>query len=270
MSVDLLVKIVETKRARVMVAKEAFSKARLREEAIEIRKSAQHQALLKALNTADAGGRANVIAEFKRRSPSKGIIRENADAATMARSYESAGAAAISVLTEEDFFGGSLDDLRAVREAVTIPILRKDFIIDEYQVYESAAVGADAILLFVAPLEDEALARLRLITEDELGMDALVEVHTEKDLARAVASGAKLIAVNNRNLRTFEVSTETSMQLARIAPANAVLVSESGLNPEEVGKLRGVGYKGFLVGEALMRADDPEQQLRAFNRKSKS
>jgi indole-3-glycerol phosphate synthase len=137
-------------------------------------------------------------------------------------------------------------------------------------VYESAAVGADALLLIVAALEDEALARLRLITEDELGMDALVEVHTEKDLARAVASGAKLIAVNNRNLRTFEVSTETSMQLARIAPANAVLVSESGLNPEEVGKLRGVGYKGFLVGEALMRADDPEQQLRAFNRKSKS
>jgi indole-3-glycerol phosphate synthase len=131
MSVDLLVKIVETKRARVMVAKEAFSKARLREEAIEIRKSAQHQALLKALNTADAGGRANVIAEFKRRSPSKGIIRENADAATMARSYESAGAAAISVLTEEDFFGGSLDDLRAVREAFTIPNLPKDFIIEE-------------------------------------------------------------------------------------------------------------------------------------------
>lgn len=269
MSVDLLAEIVETKRGRVMLAKEAVPKARLREEAIEIRRSAKHHALLEALN-ADNGGRANIIAEFKRRSPSKGVIRENADAVAIARSYESAGAAAISVLTEEDFFGGSLDDLRAVREVVAIPILRKDFVVDDYQVYESAAAGADALLLIVAALDNEALAQLRRVTEDELGLDALVEVHTEKDLDRAIASGAKLIGVNNRNLRSFVVSTETSMQLAPLAPANAVLVSESGLNAEEVSKLREVGYKGFLVGEALMRAENPEQQLRIFNGRAKA
>jgi indole-3-glycerol phosphate synthase len=270
MSADCLTKIITAKRARVEASKRVIPKARLREEAIEIRRSAQRHALLKVLDTHDNGGHANIIAEFKRRSPSKGIIRANADAATMARSYESAGAAAVSVLTEEDFFDGSLDDLRAVREAVSIPILRKDFIVDEYQVYESAAAGADALLLIVAALDDETLARLRLIAEDELGMDALVEVHTEKDLARAIAGGAKLIGVNNRNLRTFEVSTGTSRQLAHLTPANAVLVSESGLNPEEVRKLRGVGYKGFLVGESLMRADDPEQQLRTFKGRARA
>lgn len=182
----------------------------------------------------------------------------------MAHSYESAGAAAISVLTEEDHFAGSLDDLRAVREVVSIPILRKDFIVEDYQVYESAAARADALLLIVAALADEALARLRRLTEDELGMDALVEVHTKSELDRAIASGAKLIGVNNRDLRTFNVSTETSVELARHATADTVLVSESGLNPHEVRKLRAIGYKGFLVGEALMRAEDPERQLRAF------
>ncbi len=268
MSADFLTKIMVAKRSRVEVSKRVISKAALREEAIRMRRSAQHHALLKALDTENNDGRANIIAEFKRRSPSKGIIRANADAATMARGYVSAGAAAISVLTEENFFGGSLDDLRVVREAVSIPILRKDFIVDEFQVYESAAAGADALLLIVAVLDDETLARLRLITEDELGMDALVEVHTEKDLARA--SGAKLIGVNNRDLRTFNVSTKTSVQLARFAPADAVLVSESGLTPAEVSKLRALGYKGFLVGEALMCAEDPEQQLRTFNGKNNS
>ncbi len=270
MSADFLTKIIVSKRACVEVSKRVISKAALRENAIQMRRSAQHHALLKALNTENNGGRANIIAEFKRRSPSKGVIRASADAATMARGYVSAAAAAISVLTEENFFGGSLDDLRVVREAVSIPILRKDFIVDEFQVYESAAAGADALLLVVAVLDDETLARLRLITEDELGMDALVEVHTKGELDRAVSIGAKLIGVNNRDLRTFKVSTKTSVQLARFAPADAVLVSESGLTPDEVSKLRALGYKGFLVGEALMRAEDPEQQLRAFNGKSNS
>jgi indole-3-glycerol phosphate synthase len=260
-NMDVLEKIIEANRARVIAAKEAGPEARLREEAIEIRRSAKRHALLGTLSNGD---RINIIAEFKRRSPSKGTIRENADAETMAHSYESAGAAAISVLTEEDYFAGSLSDLRAVREVVSIPILRKDFILDEYQVYESAASGADALLLIVAALDDGALARLRRLTEDELSMDALVEVHTKSELDRAIASGAKLIGVNNRDLRTFNVSTETSFELARHAPADAVLVSESGLNSHEVRKLRAIGYKGFLVGEALMRAEDPERQLRAF------
>ncbi len=167
------------------------------------------------------------------------------------------------MLTEEDRFSGSLDDLRSVREVVLIPVLRKDFIIDEYQVYETAAAGADALLLIVAALDDETLAQLLRLTE-ELKMDALVEVHTKEELDRAVAIGAKLLGVNNRDLRTFHVSTETSMELARHAPADAVLVSESGLSPEEVRRLRSVGYKGFLVGEALMRATEPEIELRRF------
>jgi indole-3-glycerol phosphate synthase len=262
-SMDVLEKIIPAKRARVEASKRVIPEARLREEAIEIRRTARRHALLDALSN-NASDLVNIIAEFKRRSPSKGVIRANADPVTVARSYELAGAAAVSVLTEADFFDGSLDDLRAVREVVSIPVLRKDFIVDEYQAYESAAAGADALLLIVAALDDETLARLRRLTEEELGMDALVEVHTKAEMDRAVANGAKLIGVNNRDLRTFKVSSETSMQLARFAPADAVLVSESGLNPEELGKLRAVGYKGFLVGEALMRAADPERQLRAF------
>lgn len=261
---DLLSEIIASKRLRIEAAKRALPIERIRKEATEVRDSARPHALLNALDSNDNSGPVKIIAEFKRRSPSKGVIREDADAATIARSYESAGATAISVLTEEDYFGGSLNDLLAVREVVSIPILRKDFIFDEYQVYESAEAGADALLLIVAALDDETLARLRRLTEDELGMDALVEVHTKGELDRAVAIGAKLIGVNNRDLRTFNVSTETSAHLARFAPADAVLVSESGLNPDEVGKLQAVGYKGFLVGEALMRAADPERQLRAF------
>ena len=258
---DVLEEIIETKCARVEAVKAVIPEAQLRQEAIDVRRSAKPHALLTALKRGD---RRNIIAEFKRRSPSKGVIREDADAATIASSYESAGATAISVLTEENYFDGSLNDLRAVREVVSIPILRKDFIFDEYQVYESAEAGADALLLIVAALDDETLARLRRLTEDELGMDALVEVHTKGELERAVAIGAKLIGVNNRDLRTFNVSTETSAHLALFAPADAVLISESGLNPDEVGKLQAVGYKGFLVGEALMRAVDPERQLRVF------
>jgi indole-3-glycerol phosphate synthase len=261
---DVLEKIIETKRMRVIVAKEAIPEPRLREEAIEIRRSAKRHALLDALDSNDNSGMLNIIAEFKRRSPSKGVIREDADAPAMARSYESAGAAAISVLTEENYFDGSLEDLRAVRKVVSIPILRKDFIFDDYQIYESAAAGADALLLIVAALDDVTLVRLLRLTEDGLGMDALIEVHTKEEMDRATANGAKLIGINNRDLRTFSVSIDTSTRLARLAPSNAILVSESGLNPEEVRKLHEVGFKGFLVGEALMRAENHEAELRAF------
>ena len=264
---DLLTEIIARKRQHIEAAKRAVGFKRIRELAESARTVAKSHALSVALSKGEG---INIIAEFKRRSPSKGVIRANADAATLARSYELAGAAAISVLTEADFFDGSLDDLRAVRAAVSIPILRKDFIVDEFQVYESAAAGAEALLLIVTALDDETLVRLRRLTEDELGMDALVEVHTKEELDRAVANGAKLIGVNNRDLRTFKVSTATSMRLAQFAPADAVLVSESGLTANEVGKLLAVGYKGFLVGEDLMRAEDPERQLRTFTGKSKS
>ncbi|MGH9870984.1 MAG: indole-3-glycerol phosphate synthase TrpC [Pyrinomonadaceae bacterium] len=257
---DILSQITADKTLTLESAKRALSLEQLRPIALDLRSDAKPHALRDALRRNEI----NVIAEFKRRSPSKGMIRENADAPTMARSYESAGAAAISVLTEERYFAGSLDDLRAVRAEVSIPILRKDFILDEYQVYESAAAGADALLLIVAALDDETLARMLRLTEEELGMDVLVEVHTKEEMARAIARGARLIGVNNRDLRTFNVSTETSVELARFAPADAVLVSESGLTPDEVRKLRAVGYRGFLVGETLMRAADPKRQLRAF------
>jgi len=257
---DILEQIIAEKRITVAAAKDLFSEADLRERAIAKRADARPHALREALNNQGI----NIIAEFKRRSPSKGTIREHADAATIARSYQSGGAAAISVLTEENHFAGSLDNLREARIAVTIPILRKDFIFDEYQIFETAAAGADALLLIVAALDDEKLAGLLRLTEDELGMDALVEVHTKEEMQRAVAIGARLIGVNNRDLRTFVVSTQTSFDLASLAPAESSLVSESGLDPSAVRELQAVGYKGFLVGEALMRAEDPESELRIF------
>jgi indole-3-glycerol phosphate synthase len=152
-----------------------------------------------------------------------------------------------------------------VKSTVELPVLRKDFIVDEYQVYESAGAAADAILLIVAALDDKLLVRLRRLAEDELGMDALVEVHTSDEMRRAAACGAKLIGVNNRDLRTFEVSLDTSLSLAREAPPEALLISESGLNSvADLRRLYEVGYRGFLIGETLMRADDPAQALRSF------
>jgi len=212
----------------------------------------------------------NIIAEFKRRSPSKGMIREGADPIEIARAYQAGGAVAMSVLTEEDYFVGSLEDLRQVKAAVELPVLRKDFIVDQYQVYESAVAGADAILLIVAALDDESLSQLRRLAEDELGMDALVEVHTSDEMKRAAACGAKLIGVNNRDLRTFQVSLETSLSLAREAPPEALLISESGLNnAADLQRLYDAGYRGFLIGETLMRADDPAAALRSFRNDSR-
>ena len=257
---DILSKIIAQKRLRVNSAKAAVPIEELREQAIAKRADAKRHALREALNSPGI----NIIAEFKRRSPSKGMIRESANVTEIARSYQSAGAAAISVLTEEDYFDGSLDDLRAARRIVTIPVLRKDFIFTEYQVYESAAAGADALLLIVAALDDDTLAKLLRLTETELRIDALVEVHTKEDINRAVALGARLIGVNNRDLRTFAVSMETSFDLAQFAPSDSILVSESGLSPNGVRQLHTVGYKGFLVGEALMRAKDPARELRVF------
>lgn len=256
---DILQQIIAEKRMQVIAAREAISEQQLRDQAIEMRRSSKPHALLASLSKGDT---INIIAEFKRRSPSKGMIRANADLGTIVSGYEKAGAAAISVLTEERNFQGSLADLRLARAMVSIPVLRKDFIFAEYQVYESAAAGADALLLIVAALDDETLGLLLRLTEAELGMDALVEVHTKVELERAVAKGAKLIGVNNRDLRTFKVSVQTSVELAEFAPHDATLISESGLTPDSVRMLKPFGYRGFLVGESLMRAADPEKELR--------
>ena len=255
---NVLSEIIEKKRERVIAAKELVSLEQIRSLASEARGTAKRHALRNALR----GDGINIIAEFKRRSPSKGMIRADANLTEIVRGYEAGGAVAISVVTEEDYFAGSLDDLRNVKAATDLPVLRKDFVFDEYQVYESAAAGADAILLIVAALDDETLLQLRRFAEDQ-GMDALVEVHTSDEMKRAAACGANLIGVNNRDLRTFEVSLETSLSLAPQAPAEALLISESGLhNSNDLQRLQEAGYRGFLIGETLMRADKPEQALR--------
>lgn len=259
---SVLREIFEKKRERVDVAKSSVSLEKLQESATAIRVAAEAHRLRKALQS----GSINVIAEYKRRSPSKGVIRADVDVAKMVKMYEAGGAAAISVLTEEDYFAGTLDDLRAVKSTVAVPVLRKDFVFDEYQLFESAAARADAVLLIVAMLDDKSLLRLRQVAEDELRMDALVEVHDATELQRAIGIGANLIGVNNRNLHTFDVSLETSFELARLAPSTVTIVSESGLSePEDLKRLSEVGYKGFLIGETLMRASDPVEALRSFS-----
>ena len=256
---NVLSEIIAKKRERVALAKELVAFDVVRSNAFAKRTSSESHVLRSALQNTGL----NVIAEFKRRSPSKGVIREDADLVSIVRSYETGGAAAISVLTEQDYFDGSLADLEAVKLCVDLPVLRKDFVFDEYQVYESAAAGADAVLLIVAVLDDRKLESLRRVAEEELGMDALVEVHDAQEMDRAAGSGASLIGVNNRNLRTFEVSIERSLELALVAPRGALLVSESGLNEAgELRRLREQGFSGFLIGESLMRARDPEAALR--------
>lgn len=259
---DFLAAVVEKKRASLRDAQASVSLYNLRASAYDARSRASRQALRKALSN-DA--QINVIAEIKRASPSKGDLGLGATVEETARAYSRGGAVAVSVLTEEDYFQGSLADLRSVRRTVSLPVLRKDFIFDDYQIYEAAAAGADALLLIVALLDDETLLRLRTIAETELGMDALVEVHTSEEMMRASASGASLIGVNNRNLHTFEVSIDVSLDLRKEAPAEALLVSESGLRTgSELKRLREAGYNGFLIGEALVASENSESSLRAM------
>jgi indole-3-glycerol phosphate synthase len=206
-------------------------------------------------------GRANVIAECKRRSPSRGVLAADYDPVAIARRYEAGGAAAISVLTEPTFFDGALEHLAAVRQAVRIPLLRKDFIVDEYQLLEARANGADAALLIVAALNQSDLVRLQHRAW-ELGLAALVEVHDDEELTRAIDSGARIIGVNNRNLRTLAVDVAASRTLGARIPANAVGVSESGLTSRaDLEELAGQGYRAFLIGERFMTAPDPAQAI---------
>jgi indole-3-glycerol phosphate synthase len=204
----------------------------------------------------------NVIAELKKASPSLGLIRKDYSPAVLAPSLEAAGAVALSVLTEEDFFQGSLADLKEARKAVSIPVLRKDFIFDPWQVWESRAAGADSFLLIVSVLGDPLLADLIALGRD-LGMEPLVEVHSRKELERAKKAGAKIVGVNNRDLRDFKVNLQTSVDLIRQIPDGTVAVSESGLHSrEDLRRLRWAGFDAFLIGERLMTEADPGSQLR--------
>ena len=202
-------------------------------------------------------GHVNVVAEFKRRSPSGGLMRDELHPVGIAQAYEVAGAAALSILTEEQFFGGSLDDLQEARAATLLPTLRKDFIVDEYQVWEARMAGADAILLIVAALSDGEVRTLHEAAE-EAGMAVLVEVHDRVELERALAVGGTLLGVNNRNLRTLEVSLDTALKLAPDIPDNVTTVAESGIRTgADIRRLRDAGYDAFLVGEHLMKSQDP-------------
>jgi indole-3-glycerol phosphate synthase len=206
-------------------------------------------------------GQPAVIAEIKKASPSAGVIRPDFDPAAIARSYEAGGAECLSVLTDVDFFQGSDAYLQQARAACGLPVLRKDFTIDAYQVYEARAIGADAILLIVAALGDAALLELSLLAA-ELDLDVLVEVHDEAELERALDIPAPLIGVNNRNLRTFETRVETTLDLRGRVPDERVLVTESGIRTrEDVARLRAAGVHAFLVGEAFMRAPEPGREL---------
>jgi indole-3-glycerol phosphate synthase len=210
-------------------------------------------------------GRA-IIAEVKKASPSKGVIRADFEPLSLAQTYAAHGAVAISVLTEQHFFQGSLDYLRLIRAHVSLPLLRKDFLFDPYQVYEARAFGASAILLIVAILSNAQLRELSALAE-ALGLDCLVEVHDECELERALACGVQLLGINNRDLRTFQTTIETSERLMRLIPSEVTVVSESGFShSEQLTRLEAQGVRAFLIGETFMAAPDPGDPLRALLR----
>ena len=212
----------------------------------------------------DHGGQLRIIAEIKKASPSKGVLRGDFDPVKIALGYARSGASALSVLTDEKFFMGSLTYLRAVREAVDIPLLRKDFIIDPYQVYEARLYGADALLLIVSALGQDALRGLLALTRS-LGMDAVVEVHDEEELGRALDAGSRIIGINNRDLRTFEVDLGVSARLARIIPGGVIAIAESGISSgADIKRLRDQGVHVFLIGETFMKAPDPGAELKSL------
>ncbi len=255
---DILQRILATKVEEVAAAKRERSSAQVLAEA---RRAGPTRNFEAALRGKIAAGRAAVIAEIKKASPSKGVLRPIFDPAQIAARYEAGAAACLSVLTDRPYFQGAPEHLTAARAAVALPALRKDFIVDEYQIAEARAWGADAVLLIVAALDDARLAAFEACAND-LGMAVLVEVHDGAELDRALKLATPLIGVNNRNLRTFEVSLATTLDLLPRVPADRLVVTESGiLAGADVATMRAHGVHAFLVGEAFMRAADPGQAL---------
>ena len=255
---DILERILAAKRREVEEARARTPIEQLREQ---VARAGKPRGFERALRAKVAAGKPAVIAEMKRSSPSKGLIRADFDPTRIARSYEAHGAACLSVLTDREFFGGSADDLRAARAACALPVLRKDFMIDPYQLHESRAWGADCVLLIVAALPEADLRSL----EDEafsLGLDVLVECHDATELEVALHLRSPLIGINNRDLRTFDTRLETTLELATRVPVDRLLVSESGIAaPADVARLRAGKVSAYLVGSAFMAAEDPGNEL---------
>jgi indole-3-glycerol phosphate synthase len=255
---DILNKIVAVKRQEIEAAMNRKPLAAMREDA---ESRVQTRDFVGALWAKIAAGQPAVIAEVKKASPSKGVLRADFIPADIAQSYAEYGAACLSVLTDQQFFQGSIDYLKQARASCGLPVLRKDFIVDAYQVYESRVMGADCILLIAACLDDAQMKSFEALAMS-LGMAVLVEVHDEAELERALKLKTPLIGINNRNLKTFEVSLETTLTLKDKVPADRLLVTESGImTPQDVARMRAAGVNAFLVGEAFMRADEPGEAL---------
>jgi len=254
----ILRKIIDRKREEIA---ERQAKVSIDQLKLEIAKQSAPRGFVAGIEAKIEQQQAAVIAEIKKASPSKGVIRENFYPSEIAISYEKGGAACLSVLTDVDFFQGSDDYLKEARNASKLPVIRKDFIIDEYQIYEARAIGADCILLIVAALEEERLRSLNALAL-ELGMDVLVEVHNAEELALALELPNKLIGINNRNLHTFEVSLDTTFSLLDSIPKDRIVVTESGIHTfDDVMAMRGHDVNAFLVGEAFMREKEPGVKL---------
>ncbi len=255
---DILKKILATKAQEIAQRSAKKTLNALMEEAS---KADAVRPFVGALQASIAAGNPAIIAEIKKASPSKGVMRENFIPAEIAQSYEQGGASCLSVLTDKDYFQGSEAYLQAARAACALPVLRKDFTIDPYQVYEARAVAADCILLIVSALEDTQMAELYALAK-ELGMDALIEVHDEHELERALKMDAPLVGINNRNLRTFETDLDTTIRMLADIPENRIIVTESGIHTvEDIKLMRDHQVNTFLVGEAFMRADNPGNEL---------
>ncbi|CAM3674856.1 indole-3-glycerol phosphate synthase TrpC [Polynucleobacter brandtiae] len=256
---DILEKIVATKKVEVAADSQKISLANQREQAEENNRdeTLKPRGFIHSINQKIASGKAGVIAEIKKASPSKGILREHFHPAEIAQSYANNGAACLSVLTDRNYFQGANAYLQSARAACSIPVLRKDFTIDSYQIYEARALGADAILLIVACLERNQMQELEACAH-ELGLDVLVEVHSAPELEQALDLKTPLLGINNRNLKTFEVTLQTTLSLLSMVPAGKTIVTESGImNRADVQLMRNHHINAFLVGEALMRATDP-------------
>jgi len=253
---DILEEIISTKRLQLMEEKKAVSI-----ELLQMGLSEQREriSMRKALQESSTG----IIAEFKRRSPSKGWIYENARVEEVVPEYEKCGASALSILTDTPYFGGNIKDLRNARQLVNIPILRKDFIIDEYQLYQAKIIGADAVLLIATALSIEGCYQLAKVSHD-LDLEVLLEIHSEKEL-EYINDHIDMVGVNNRNLGTFHTDIENSFRLASLLPKDMLLVSESGISsPDTISQLRDAGFRGFLIGETFMKTGKPGEMLGDF------